>query len=187
MINKILSIGFSLVLSSGLLLADIASPRGMADVVGRDMNTESDSLYAKFGHVALYDSNKKNILEVTNQEPAIREQNTATMTTDGYWGARYGIGTVREHYKALYYGNAQRNYSPKYTFSPYYQEGKWSKKWRFSWKKGWYQKLVKENAKFRCDSFVNYCYTKSTDRKLIRHTWETIPRRIFKALPYKRR
>ena len=187
MINKISTVGFILILSSTLLLADRALPSGMADVVGRAMNTDASSWYAKFGHIALYDANKGNVLEVTNRRPAIREQSITTMTQHGYyWGARYGIGDSGERYRTLYYGNAQRRYSPKYTFSPYYQEGKWSKKWRFSWRKGWYRKWVREDARFRCDSFVNYCYRKSTARRLIRHTWETTPHRIFKALPYTR-
>jgi len=168
-------------------------PRDMADVIGRSINSSSGSWFAKFGHVALYNSSNRQALEVTNHRGnVVRYVELKTMTRPEtglrhYWGARYGKGSTSQHYRALSYGYSQKSYNTKYTFSPYYTEAKWVYKYRwyprkFRWIKKWY----KQNAKFRCDSFVNFCYKKATGRSLIKYTWATTSNRVFKALPRKR-
>lgn len=162
-------------------------PSDMADVVGHKVNYAGAPWYYRFGHVAMYDKSSNRVLEVTNHYPAIGESRVGKIMSSGqYWGARHDKGSDREHYQIISYGNAQKSYSPRYTFSPYYREGGWVQKWKFSWRKGWYKKWVKESAKFRCDSFVNYCYKKATGEGLVRYKWMTTPNRIFNSLPYKR-
>ena len=185
--KSIFKIAILVALFLDLSAAKNNAPQGMADVLGRAINTESgSSWYAKFGHVAMYNSSTSTVLEVTNQVPAVRQVATSTMTNNAYWGARYGAGSASQRYKVVSAGYAQKYYRPRYTFSPYYVEGKWTSKWRYSWSKGWYKKWTKQSAKFRCDAFVNYCYKKATKKRLIKHTWQTMPEKVFKALPYKR-
>lgn len=182
----------SIIFALFLEIANAANdPRGMADVIGRSMSSSAGSWLARFGHVALYDSSRKDVLQVSNKYPAIERANTTKMTRPStgqrhYWGASYGIGSTSQHYRVLSSGVAQQAYRPQYTYSPYYTEGKWTKKWKFSWSKGWYKAWTKQRAKFRCDSFVNYCYTKATGHRLVYSTWTTTPTKVWTRLPYRR-
>jgi len=186
MVKRILSMGIGLILASSLAIA-ANGPQEMGDVTGQGRNSSDNSWIARFGHVSIYNPSRYRVLEATNHYPAIGERRTAMVTHNkNYWGARYGIGSTSQHYRAISYGNAQKSYNPRYTYSPYYREGKWTKKWKFSWRKGWYRKWVRQSAKFRCDSFVSYCYKKGTGNKLLGWTWTTTPKRVFNALPNKR-
>ena len=180
---------FLIITTLSFALASNGAPKDMADVIARAINADGGSKwYTIFGHVALYDSSKKKILEVTNVHPAIHENNVSSMTDTGhYWGTRYGIGTLSQRYKVLAAGYQQIAYRPSYTYSPYYTEGKWVKKWRWSWRKGWYKKWTNQKAKFRCDTFIYYTYLKGTGKKIIKHDrWATTPNRVYKAMPKQR-
>jgi len=188
--KNIIKLAIFLTLSCEAIMAD-GAPKEMADVVGRTLSDSVFPLFSEFGHVALYDSNKDSVLEVTNKYPAIQDATISSITqpmgiSENYWGARYGIGDTSQHYNVLRAGNAQKDWRPLYVYTPYYTEGKWVQKWMFSWRKGWYVKWIKQRAKFRCDSFVNYCYDKAIGQKLIRSVWATTPKNIFKALPKQR-
>lgn len=191
--KKIIKFGILLALTCNLSMA-YSGPSGMADVVGRSMHSSAGGWAARFGHVALYNSSRKRILEVTDKSPYIREKETLSMTNFHYWGARYGRGSISQHYKVLNSGYNQRYYNPTYTLSPYYREGKWVLSWKFIPSKYGNPRMggklvrawVKKNAKFRCDSFVNYCYGKGTGKDLIKWTWTTTPKRVFNTLPHRR-
>ena len=153
----------------GLLMAIIstlgmayAGPRENADVMKRAMDSSGGSWFARFGHVALYDKSHNRTLEVTVATPAIVQKHTNTMTNGHHYeGARYGVGSTSQHYRAIRYGLYQRHFNPHYTLSPYCREGKWTYGWSWSWWHWrWTKKWYKKSAKFRCDSFVNYCYKK---------------------------
>jgi len=187
--KKIINIALLLAMSFTLATAGNKSPKDMADVIARAINTDGGAKwYTVFGHVALYNSSKKKILEVTNVYPAIHENSVSSMTNTGhYWGTRYGIGTLSQRYRVLAAGYRQIPYSPIYTYSPYYTEGKWVKKWKWSWRKGWYKKWIRQRARFRCDSFIYYTYLKGTGTKIIKHSrWATTPNRVYKAMPHQR-
>jgi len=181
----------SLLLTSGFVLA-YSPPSEMGDVVGRNMGSSKGMWLAKYGHVGIYDSGLKKVLEVTNESPAIQIVEVTSFTHKKYWGAHYGIGSKSQHRKALDAGHNQKYYAPKYSFSPYFQEGRWMKTWvnvpdKF-WRRGkWIQKWVKGGAKFRCDSFVQYCYEKGVGTRLVKKRWQTLPRKVFNALPRERR
>jgi hypothetical protein len=179
----------SLLLTTSFVLAYFP-PSQMGDVVGRSMSSSAGKWLARFGHVGIYDSGSGGyILEVSNESPAIGNAEVKTFTHKrSYWGARYGIGREGQHYKALDAGHNQKNYESKYTFSPYFQEGKWTQRWvPMSNPRRWVQKWIRTNAKFRCDSFVQYCYERGVGTRLVKKHWQTLPKSVFKALPRYRR
>lgn len=179
-----------LVIATLLLLAtDMASaynaPRDWADVLRRNMNSSSGAWLAKFGHVALYDRSINRVLEVTKGHGVIRNADVSKMMRNGYKGARYGKANTSQGYRALRAGYEQKRYRPKYVFSSYYTEGGWKHKWLWDRSRGFYQKWFYIRAKFRCDSFVNFCYKKGTGKLLVRQ-WTCLPYRVHHALPHRR-
>jgi len=184
--NIFISTVLSLVLTTSLALA-YSPPSQMGDVVGRSMSSSAGKWLARFGHVGIYDRGKGYVLEVTNESPAIQDAEVKTFTHKrSYWGARYGIGNRTQHYRALDAGKNQKNYAPKYTFSPYFTEGRWVQEWfPENGDQGtvWVKKWHKARAHFRCDSFVQYCYEKGVGVRLVTRRWQTLPKKVFKALP----
>jgi len=180
------SIVSSLLLTTGYALAYFP-PSQMGDVVGRSMSSSAGKWLARFGHVGIYDSRIRKVVEVSNTSPVIGYAEVKTFTHKrSYWGARSGIGSTKQHYKTLSKGRNQENYSPRYTFSPYFKEGKWVHGWvPVSADQGtvWIKKWVKSRAKFRCDSFVQYCYEKGVGTRLVKRRWQTLPKKVFRALP----
>ena len=149
-------------------------------------NSSGGSWLAKFGHVALYDASEKLALEVTNHHNVIRYVKVNSMTRNGYKGARYGKAYGWQADQVLGAGLDQRKYRPRYTvYTPYYTEGGWGYTWKFKWNKGFYKSWHVKRAKFRCDSFVNFCYKNGTGKLLVRQ-WTSLPYRVHHALPYRR-
>lgn len=178
-----------LVLSTDLATA-YNSPRGMADVVGRNLGSKGNDWLEKkgYGHVGIYSSRKKMVLDVSDRHTGkvIQFTETNKFTGKKYWGAKYGIGHRGQHNNIIRYGWGQKWYKPHYTAAPLYREGKWKKKWYFSkwkWKKKWY----KSRGWFRCDTFVKYCYRKATGVRLGGSNTRSIrPLKVHRALPHRR-
>ena len=175
-----------------LLLTDTVAaynpPRGKADVLRRSMSSSAGWWLAKFGHVAIYEG-RDLVLEATDGHGshAVQDEPVASMTRNGYKGARYGKANSWQGDRVIKAGKYQQaNCRPHYTISPWYRAGGWGYLWRWSWRKGFYKKWFIRHASFRCDSFVNYCYKKGTGRRLVNRQWTTLPYRIHKALPYRR-
>lgn len=179
----------SLLLTTGSALAFCCSPSKSGDVVGKSMSSSAGKWLAKFGQVGIYNSSTKKVLEASNTYPVIRSSAVNTFTNNrSYWGARRGIGSTKQHYKTVSKGSNQKNYSPKYTFTPYFKEGRWVQAsipvYNMNGPKKWVKKWVKKRAKFRCDSFVQYCYKKGVGKRLVKKRWQTSPKKVFKALPH---
>lgn len=180
-----------------ILATDLATaynpPKGMADVVGRNLNAKPNDWLERrgYGHLGIYDSrsNKKKVLDVTDRHNGhvIEYVEINEFTRKKYWGAKYGVGHRGQHNNVIRYGWGQKSYKPHYTGFPLYREGKWAKKWTFSWRHGWRRKWYKRRGWFRCDTFVRYCYKKATGVKLGgNHTRLVRPLKVHKSLPYRR-
>ena len=183
--KKILYITILIFMTTDIAMA-YNPPKDMADVVRRSIDSSDGAWwFSKFDHVALYDSSLDEVLEVTNNDETIRHQPTSTMTNKKYKGARYGKASYWQGVQGLNSGWMQKNYRPVYTYSPIYTKGGWGYSWKFKWNKGFYKSWHVKRARFRCDSFVNFCYKKATGNLLVRQ-WTTLPDRVHNALPYRR-
>ncbi len=162
----------SCVLSIGAVCAAPANPSATGDVVARDLNISG---LGWAGHVGMYDGSK--IVEVLNQSAVIQRNSTSTFKASSpYWGARYGKGS--NFGTMVTKGWDQRNYSPSYTSSAQWREGRYEKQCTSSGCKN-----VLIPAKFRCDTFVNYMYLKGTGSNLVS---VMLPRNVYNAMPKSR-
>lgn len=155
-----------------------SSPRNVGDLVARNLLIPG---LGWAGHVGMWDGNK--VLEVLNKSTVIQKNTLSKFKSEsGYWHARYGKGTYRQRSGAAYYGWRQRYYSPKYTTTANITEGGYVTRWKWSRSRGWYRARVRQNGKFRCDTFVTYSYLK----KGLRLAWVMTPRNVFYSMPRKR-
>ena len=193
--KKILTtVGITLIALSALTTSSFAvgEPRATGDIIGQDLNIYG---LGWLGHVGIWDNSRKRVLEVfddpkthSDDYHVIHTNRTLSQfkrATRKYWGARYGRGW--SHYRVINAGRAQRKFNPSYTISSSYTEGKYVKKWKWGgWRRGWYQATVKVNAKFRCDTFVIYCYKKALGINLL-PWWKPItPLNVFYSMPRSR-
>jgi len=191
--KKILtSVAITLIAVSALTTSSFAvgNPRATGDIVGYNLNIAG---LGWIGHVGIWDNYRKRVLEVFDN-PRTRSDNYRVIHTDRtlsqfmrasnrYWGARYGRGWSR--YRVINAGRAQRYFNPSYTISPYIREGRYKRVWRCSWR-GCHRVTIKINAKFRCDSFVNYSYKKGIGVRLLPWYKAMLPINIFYSMPYSR-
>ncbi len=154
-------------------------PKATGDIVGRDGSWSNP-----FGHVGIWDSWNKKVLEVMPPEKGkdvIRMTSLSVFKNEGtYWGAKYGKG--RRHYKVISAGLKQGKFNPQYTTTTYWREGgykrqcvkrSWGKCKKYEWKK--------INAKFRCDTFVAYAYSKGIGTRLVNYT--ITPGKVYNSMP----
>ena len=176
---KKIIIMFGILIITSISLLATSNPKATGDIVGRDL---SISGLGWAGHVGIWDGRK--VLEVLNKSTVIQKNSLYSFkNSSSYWGARYGKGS--RHYRVISAGWNQRYYSPTYTTTSQYREGKWTKQWRWDsrqWK--WVQKWVKQTAKFRCDTFVNYAYRKGSGVNLSPNY--TLPRQVYNSMPHQR-
>ena len=168
-----------------LLLTDLSvaynPPKESGDVLRRAMNSSWGDWFARLGHVAIYDKSNKKVLEVTDHSPTIRYNDVSEMTRNEYRGARYGRANIWQGKKAVREGWLQTRYRPQYkAYYQAYSEGGWGYTWKFKWNKGFYKSWHIKRAKFRCDTFINYCYKKGTGKHLVRRYTAT-PYLVHKA------
>lgn len=160
------------VLSVGAVWAAPANPSSTGDVVGRDLNITG---LGWAGHVGMYDGSR--IVEVLNASPVIQRNSIASFrAATPYWGARYGRGSNFSTMVAK--GWDQRNYSPSYTTTAQWREGKYE---RQCTSQGCRNVLIP--ARFRCDTFVNYMYRQGTNSDLVT---VFLPRNVYNAMPVSR-
>lgn len=142
-----------------------------ADVVGRDLNYPVLSV---FGHVGLavgyYPDQLKPgnyVLEVLNNDSVINVNSLSSFEhATSYWGEVYGLSGYQyisdiNANQAIEAGWGQRLFDPQYTMTAQWQEGQTTSLLVLnSTSNQW----IKQNgiipAIFRCDTFVNYCYSK---------------------------
>jgi hypothetical protein len=189
--KKILTtVGITLIALSALTTSSFAvgDPRATGDLIAHELNTPG---LGWAGHVGIWDNSRKRVLEILNKPKALelRRDKIRTLSqfksgTRAYWGARYGRGW--SHYRVINAGRAQRAFNPSYTISSSYTEGKYVKRWKWSWRRGWYKVTRKVNAKFRCDTFVVYCYKKGIGLNLLSRYTPMTPRSVFYSMPYAR-
>ena len=166
---------------AALPMASMAgNPNGVGDVVGR--NLQAWDLVSWLGHVGMW--NGSAVVEVLNKSPVIQQNSLSTFKAQAtYWGARYGKGY--NQYTMVSSGWNQRNYSPSYTTTAQWREGKSVYKCTSY---NWYGTCasygyVTQTAVFRCDTFVNYMYWKGTGSNLV--TLFT-PLNVYNTMPYSR-
>ena len=163
--------------------------RQAGDVVGRDLNVIG---LGWIGHIGM-DTNEtywdastnqsiKMYLEVLNEGTVIvKNTHLNFRSRSPLWGggqlfARYVANCARCGHnwtQVISAGWEQRNWSPTYTYSAAYTEGK------MVLIKG---KWVRQNAKYRCDGFIVYSYRKGLGRNVSR-TPQT-PVTVWNGLPY---
>lgn len=157
------------VLSVGVVCAAPANPSGIGDVVARDLSITG---LGWAGHVGMYDGSK--IVEVLNKSAVIQRNSTTDFKASSpYWGARYGKGS--NFSTMVTKGWEQRNYSPSYTSTALWTEGRYKKQCT---RQGCKNVLIP--AKFRCDTFVNYMYRKGTGSNLVS---TFLPVNVYNAMP----
>jgi hypothetical protein len=163
--------------------ANLALARWAGDVIGRDLNVTG---LGSLGHIAMdaqeFSASLRSslFLEVLNEGAIIFKntyQNFKSRSKVWSGGERYWAPceqTCSHSWKAaISSGWEQRNWSPSYTLAAAWVEGKMIKvngKW------------VRQNAKFRCDSFVIFSYRKGINRDIQRNP--QTPSRIWQGLPY---
>ncbi|MEN8219985.1 MAG: hypothetical protein ABFS56_27280 [Pseudomonadota bacterium] len=153
-------------------------PKAVGDIVGRDLN---DRWLRSFGHVGIWSGSR--VLEVLDESRVIQMNSLSKFKqATSYWGAKYGIGS--NHYKVIQAGWKQRYYNPEYARTPLWREGGYKRqcvRWyggrciRYEWKR--------VNAKFRCDTFVNYAYKKGIGKTLV---YYYTPRHVYNSMPQTR-
>ena len=167
-----------------------ASPRWTGDVPARDLSIPG---LGSLGHIGMYKA-KENcrwennqvkcdqdyILEVLNEATVIQQHSYKNFASRSrVWSPQdsryYASCELCQHNwrGVINAGMEQKNWSPSYTYSASYTEGKMVKK---------NGKWVRQNAKFRCDGFVVYSYIKGINHNISR-TVQT-PRRVWQGLPY---
>lgn len=163
------------IMSSGVAIA--GDPKDAGDVVARDLNFVG---LGWLGHVGIWTGDK--VLEVLDKTPVIQKNTLSSFkSASKYWGAKYGkAGT--NGYKIVNAGWNQSNYSPSYTKTTTWREGKYISQsvWDSKLKK-YVTKQVMQTAQFRCDTFVDYSYWKGTGSFLANVA--ITPSIIYNALP----
>lgn len=174
-----------------------------ADVVGRDLNEGPITKW--MGHVGLTfvhydnDGNPINVvLEALNNDKVI---NTNTLRSfenaSPFWGEVYGLVDIDnlsgfvdldKAGLALNAGLNQRNFDPEYTTTIFWREGSYSARSVYDSVR---QEFIKERAmvraKFRCDTFVNYCYMKGFGVQLpTQPALGVLPRSTYNSFIHKR-
>lgn len=171
---------FSLLASAAHAIGD---PRLPADVVGRDM---ADPILGPLGHIGIYTGS--GILEVLKSSSVIEVNSLANFKSRSkYWGARYGYGYPQAS-SIISAGLSQRSYSPSYTLSPFWVEGKVIYKCTQYNKYGQCVRQTSsvQRASFRCDTFVNYAFWKGMNRNLTNAGPVINPWLVFLNQPYVR-
>lgn len=170
-----------------------------ADVVGRDLKGGG----GKLGHVGLTLPGNpntgilgNNVLEVLNQDIVININSLKSFVDsvpNKYWGEAYGLEALdyinlQNAALAISSGVNQIQFNPEYTLTIFWREGGYKTSLTFDKGKNTF---VEENniinAKFRCDTFVNYCYSKGFNVSLPTHPHIAIlPISTFKSFLNKR-
>jgi hypothetical protein len=177
------------VLMSALLTSPNCFALWTGDVLGRDLNVPGLGWLGQIGMDAgesRWDArNRRSIsilLEVLNEGSVIvKSTHLDFMSRSPLWGngwlyERYYASCERCNHDwrgVISAGWEQRNWSPSYTYSSRYTEGKMVRK-NGTW--------VRQNAKFRCDGFVTYSYLKGLGRDVSRPL--QTPRNVWQGFPY---
>lgn len=168
-----------------------SAPLCNADIVGRDL--QSKYLFWA-GHVALT-QNTNEVLEVLSPkneyDPAIQTNTFNSFRffpNTTFWGDVYGYHnqeklTFLDAFGILSAGEYQKMFDPIYTPIAFYKEGGLIKKKYYDY---FSDKIrthnVMQQAFFRCDTFIQYCYKKGANIIIN----EQIPRVLYKSFNYVR-
>ncbi|MCC5792089.1 MAG: hypothetical protein JJT82_05710 [Legionellaceae bacterium] len=151
----------------------------LADVVGRDMN--SDYFYW-LGHVGLtnssyYTDDGNKVLEVlkpSKNEDVIQENhfNDFVHSSPSFWGSVYSYHsepklTFSQAIDIIYAGQYQKAFEAIYVPFAEYREGGVVPKIFFDYfRQEKNRKKIVQKAAFRCDTFIQYCYHKGANINL---------------------
>lgn len=167
------------------------APLCNADVVGRDL--QSEYLFWA-GHVGLTKSTKE-VLEVLKPN-SVYDQVIQTNTFNSFrffpkttfWGDVYGHHsqeklTFSDAFNILSAGEYQEAFDPVYIPIAFYKEGGLIKKKYYDYfGKKIRTHIVMQQAFFRCDTFIQYCYKKGANIFIN----ELVPRIMYKSFKYTR-
>lgn len=190
----------------------VRDPQKVADVVGRDLNVQN---LGWIGHIGVFTGS--DILEVLNETSVVQRNSIQTFKrASNYWGARgmdfthvfMGPTDAQKRNNLVNIGWKQRLYSPRYTLTTSWQEGKKTMEcvqWELTCggnpcangvcsncgsfpnlpEKGACSKYTwtDDHAIFRCDTFVNFMFLQQTGNSLVT---SFLPRNVYNALPQNR-
>lgn len=166
--NKILAFLF---LNSLAITTFVGNPTTAGDIVGRDLAVPKPANYA--GHIGIWSGSQ--VVEVLDKPQVIQFNSLATFKKQSpYWGAR-GNKVFSNGKNITTLAQQQSGYSPTYTVVPMLTTIGGTKEECAD--RTWYgkcksYKTVRINAKFRCDTFVDYMYTATGNKSLVE--WASI-------------
>lgn len=160
-------------------------PQKSSDVVARDLHVPG---LGWLGHVGIYDATTKKMLEVLNERDVVYMKNTVKQFSEDWtniWGARYHKEQGEQ--QVVIEGWWQRIFTPKYTITAKWIEGKWlprmvrNKQGQLV-QNGW----IKQAAQFRCDTFVAYSYQRANRGMCNLFGGGMTPTTLMRRLPFLR-
>lgn len=164
--NKLAIATISGFLSLSASTSFAGDPKASPDVVGRNLSIWG---LGSIGHVGMWSGS--NVVEVLNKATVIQSNSLSSFKASDkvYWGAKYGVGASNGA-KIISSGWDQRNYSPSYTTTAYWQQGGVAQKVCTQYGKNgscvrWTTSL--STAVFRCDTFVDFSFWKGNGSRLV--------------------
>lgn len=150
----------------------LSHPHCNSDILGRDLR---EPVGRSFRHIGLVGTNwsSNNVtdsVEVLNDQEVVHiweKENFANYPGDNFWGEKYGLNqlpelTYEQSQKIIDLCEKQRDYKPEYTLTAKYIPGEVCDSQALTEAGSWVKTKIECHAKFRCDTFVDYCYTKIT-------------------------
>lgn len=153
------------------IAAQAGDPTKAGDVVGRNLFRFPHPITAWAGHVGIWTGNA--VLEVTGikeiaENPLSDFKKPFLGVVPVFWGAAYtGDGKLPLNKVVDAGRNQMDNYNFRYTFTAWYRAGGYSFQYTWNYKTfKWEKKRKKLEARFRCDTFVNYAYREGTGKHI---------------------
>jgi hypothetical protein len=163
------------------LSVQAGDPSYRSDVVARDLRITG---LGWVGHVGMWTGSR--VLEVVKDSPIIRDDMRLSAFKDAssYWGSR-GYSPSSSISSVIRVGRDQMDFDPEYTSSATYRVGKIKTQRVWNSRRGRYEnKETVVPARFRCDTFVYYCFDEAIGVQLANSS--ILPRIVYNNLPYQR-
>jgi len=143
-----------------------------ADVLGRDLRLPIGEGFGHIGMTALFDGSFS--LEILNDDTVLHlwnRANFANKLSDHFWGEKYGLTGLHEitfpqSSDIINLGIKQGMYHPTYTSKAKIVPGEYCDKYTLTKQGTWEASTSECHAEFRCDTFIDYCYSKITGIKV---------------------
>lgn len=178
-----------------------APPVCDADVLGRDLGSSG---FTHYGHVGLASTipnpsspvgSDSQVMEVLNKPKVMYNNsfNSFVHNPEGiFWGEVYSpkvhpVVTQQKALNIISVGEDQFAFNPEYTMFPVTKPGKIIKAYVYNQKNDKFSfQYVVINAKFRCDTFVRYCYAEGANILLIPFSVFMAPSDLYKSFAHNR-